>query len=107
MVEADRSDDADLRRRDVGGIEPAAQPCLQDRHVGALLEEMLERERGPGLERRETAVRGLSVDRFDVRPELRRQLGEGFLGYERAVHLKALPDRVQVRRGVEADAIAP
>ena len=54
MVHRDRRDRAGERRLDhVGGVEPAAEPDLQQRHVGGMAREQQERRRGLDLEHRD------------------------------------------------------
>ena len=68
MIHADRADDADVGVDDVGGIEPAAEPHLENRDVDAPRAEVIERRERVVFEERErdVAARGIdALERFD------------------------------------------
>ena len=99
VVAADVREEADQRRDHVGGVQPAAHAGLEHSRVHLFFGEPEKRQQGGGLE-----VRGLAIAEHGLQPLDHR--GEARLADALAIDTEALTHAAQVRRGIEAGAIA-
>ena len=102
VLKADVGNDRSLRHGDdVGGVQPTAEAYLQHCNVTALLLKIAQSNGGHQLE-----FRGLLGHTLRRGKHALRQRDELPIGDKRVVHLHALVEAVQVRRGEQPRAIA-
>lgn len=99
MLHADVGDDAQNRHDDVRGVEPSAEPRLDDGHLDVALREVVEGQRGGHLEEREPQFDHAVVVLVDEVDHL-------LLGNHLAVDADAFAEVLQVGRGEESRAVA-
>src|SRR6266478_1470316 len=107
VVEIDARDDGDDRRKDIGGVEAAAQADFEDREFNALASKMLEGHSGYAFE-----IRGISAELargeklFDESLDAREGFGEGLVADFFATDADAFVDFFEVGRGIQTGAKA-
>src|SRR5882762_1290693 len=103
VVEIDAGDDGDERRKDVGGIEAAAQADFEDGEVYALAGKIFESHGGHAFEISGVGAQFAgSEEFFDQRMEVSEGLGETLVADLRAIHADAFVDFFEVRRGIQS-----
>ena len=99
MVEVDPRDHGDLRSPHCRRVQPPAQTDLEDGHVDRFPREVVERQGRRRLEHRRVEARDECAERLDA-------VDHAVLRDRLAVDADALAKGDQVRRGVEAHAVA-
>ena len=99
VLHADVGHDAQYGHYDVGGVEAAAQTCLDDRNFDVALGEVVECQRRRHLEERQ-------IELLHLRLMLVDEVDHLLLGDELVVDTDALAEVHQMRRGVESRAVA-
>ena len=100
MIETERGNDRYLGRQDVGGIEPAAQPHLDDGDVHLGAAKVQKADGSDGLKV------GHTGRAFNRRADLLHQCGDLVPRDLVPIHLDALAEGVHVGRGVKAGTVA-
>src|SRR5438477_6101988 len=101
MVEINASDDGDDGRKDVSGVEPAAEADFEDRELNALASKAFKRHGSDAFE-----IGGMGAEfaggqeLLDEDMDARKSLGEGFVADFFAVDTNALVDSFQVGRSI-------
>src|SRR6267378_2070120 len=103
VVEIDAGDDGGERRKDVGGIEAAAQADFEDGKVYALAGKIFESHGGYAFEiSRVGAKFACGEELFDQRMDASEGFGEGFVADLFATDADAFVDFFEVRRGIQS-----
>ena len=103
MVEIDAGDDGDNRRKNVSGIEAAAEADFEHSEFNALAGKIFKSHGGNALE-----ISGVSAkfargqEFFDQKLNASESFGEGFVGNLLAVDAHALVDFFKMGRGIQS-----
>ena len=102
VLQPDVGDDRRLRRgNDVGGVQPPAETDLDHDEVTAGLREPEKADGGHQLKLGRMLRKRVRRGEHALREAVKRRIGDG-----RAVHLKALVEAVEVRRGEQSRAVS-
>src|SRR6267378_1198611 len=107
VVEIDAGDDGNERRKDVGGIETAAQADFEDGEVHPLTGKIFESHGGYAFE-----ISGMGAkfacgeEFFDQDVDASKGFGESLVADLRAINADAFVDFFKVGRGIQSSSIA-
>ena len=102
MLQPDVGDDRRLGRgNDVGGVQPPAETDLDHDEVTAGLREPVKADGGQQRKLGRMLRKRVRRSEHTLREAVKRRIGDG-----RAVHLKALVEAVEVRRGEQPRAVS-